>query len=273
MTDTGLEPEGAEIIPILNDVGSVGKSATVHAVASILAEQGKSVLVADADSQANVTEHLGIEDPKWTIGDVMLGKVTPGDAAVESNLTNVWVIPSASSVKSDIVMMRHNLGSELKMKRALHELTHLVDVILIDCPGTLDDMGIAALVAAKSRFKDGPAWALTCVQPTKKEIVGVPKLEEIIFQVVDNYNPNLQLGGIVPCIVPADNQGQLYKDALALLRASYGDLVTPPVRRSVKIPEAYSRQIPMIVHAPTEPTTKDLRAVVENLQARNILPK
>ncbi len=273
MTETALEPDGAEIIPILNDVGSVGKSSTLHAVASILAEQGKSVLVTDADSQANVTDHFGIEDPKHTIGDVLLDRVSPEDAAVETNLTNVWIIPSAASFKADIITWRTSMGAHLKMRRALLALSNLVDVILIDCPGTLEDVGIAALVAAKSRFKNGPAWALTCVQPSKKEIVGVPKLEEIIFQVVDNYNPALQLGAIVPCIVPADNQGKLYQDAIVLLRKTYGELVTPAVRRSVKIPEAYSRQIPMIVHAPTEPTTQDLRAVVENLQSRSILPK
>ena len=268
-----LEPDGAEVIPCLNEVGSVGKSSTVHAIASILAEQGKSVLLADADAQANLTEHLGIESPKWTTGDVMMGRVSAGDAAIESNLANVWVIPAAKSLTADIELMRGKLGIEQQMRRALHQLRSEVDVMLIDCPGTLNVMGIAALIAARSRFSGGTAWALTCSQPTMKEIKGVPELEGTIHQVVEAYNPELELGAIVPCIVADKNQGLLYQESVDLLRATYGDLVTPTVRRSVKVPEAYSRQIPLIVHAPTEPVSQDYRDVVANLQDRSILPK
>jgi len=48
--------------------------------------------------------------------------------------------------------------------------------------------------------------------------------------------------------------------------------VTPPVRRSVRIPEAYSRQVPLTVHAPREPVTEDYRTVLVHLTSRGTLP-
>jgi hypothetical protein len=60
--------------------------------------------------------------------------------------------------------------------------------------------------------------------------------------------------------------------ALGLLREEYQDLVTPPVQRSKWVPEAYSHQVPLHVHAPREPVTQGFRAVLSYLTDRIGLP-
>ncbi len=101
---------------------------------------------------------------------------------------------------------------------------------MIDCSGAAGIVTIAALAASTA--------ILSVTQPTMKEISGLAKLEETISDVNEAYpsDPPRELIGIVPCIVPGAGSGLLYTQALELLGNGYGDLVTPPVRRSVRVP-------------------------------------
>ena len=100
----------------------------------------------------------------------------------------------------------------------------------------------------------------------------LPSLLATIEEVRSAYNAKLHLAAVVPCIVPPATSGAAYTEALALLRDTYGDLVTPPVRRSVRIPEAYAQQTPLSIHAPREAVTEDYRAVVEYLITAGVMP-
>ena len=68
------------------------------------------------------------------------------------------------------------------------------------------------------------------------------------------------------------NSGLLYTQALELLRGDYPELVTAPVRRSVRAPEAYAQATPLPAHAPGEGITRDYEAVLAQLRDRGVLP-
>lgn len=52
-----------QTIAIVNQKGGMGKSTTAVNLGAGLARQGKRVLLIDADSQANLTEMLGWQQP------------------------------------------------------------------------------------------------------------------------------------------------------------------------------------------------------------------
>lgn len=57
-------------IAILNHKGGTGKTTSSINIGAGLAKKGKKVLLVDIDPQANLTEGLGVRDPKISIYDV-----------------------------------------------------------------------------------------------------------------------------------------------------------------------------------------------------------
>jgi chromosome partitioning protein len=261
------------ILPITNQAGSAGKTTTTVGVAGALAKRGYKVVVVDADGQANASHHLGIDDPKYTLGDVLLGRCELQDALVETATPGLWVLPSAERQDMDVQeLTRRPVGSEQRMRLALEPLRGDGDLrILIDCPGALGIMTVAAMVAASGNDDTDPANVVTVIAPQAKEAQGIPKIERTIKDVRDAYNPKLRLGAILPCIVPPTGAGMLYGQIVENAKAVYGDIVGPSTRRSVRVPEAYVHQALIQDHAPNDAITLDIENVTNWLIEKNVL--
>ena len=252
------------IIAVANAAGSAGKTTTVVTLAALLAEAGQRVVVVDLDGQANATRWLGI-DPKaltHTVGGVLLDQCSVAEAVVDTNTEGVRLLPANSSVNGDALELRDAVGREMRVKAAMANLSD-VDVVLIDCPGTIGLMTVMALVAADA--------ALTVAQPSMKELEGIEELEKTISQVRKFFGASVSLRGVVPCIVPPASAGRLYANSIELARDTYDELLLPPVRRSVKAAEAYAFAEPLPSFAPHEGVTEDYRDVVRQLQATGVL--
>jgi chromosome partitioning protein len=249
-------------LSIANQAGSAGKSTTAVTLAALLAELGYSVRLIDLDAQSNASYHLGISQPALTSGDVLLNRATLAEAEIQTSVPGLTLVPASPQLDNDAVELARTLGGEQRLRLAL-EAANVVDVTIIDCPGALSVLTIAALVASD--------FAITVTQPTIKELEGIPKMEQTIADVSGAYNPKLRLGAIVPCIVPPATAGGLYGEAMQLLTDNYGELITPGARRSVRVPEAYSHQTPLTIHAPREPITDDYRAIAKALQDKGLL--
>lgn len=246
-----------------NQAGSAGKTTSAVTIAALLAEAGHDVLLIDSDAQANATTWLGVNDPALTLGDVLLRRATLAEAVVSTAVPGLRLVPASDRLDGDAVELQRALGGDQRLRAALQSMPP-ADATIIDCPGSLSILTVAALVASDC--------VVSVAQPTIKELAGLPKMEATVEEVRDAYNAKLRLGAVIPCIVPPASSGAAYGEALTLLRDTYGDLVTPSVRRSVRIPESYAQQTPLNVHAPREAVTEDYRAVLAYLSTAGILP-
>lgn len=189
------DSSGIAVVPVANQAGSAGKTTTVVTLAALLADAGTRVLVVDLDGQANATTWLGVapENLQATAADVLLRRASTGEAIQDTNTDRVRLLGSSAAMDASAADLTRVTGGEQRLRMALTSLVD-IDVVLIDCPGALSVVTVAAMVAATS--------VLTVTAPTAKELAGVPRVEDTVTEVAEAYNPGLRLAGIVPCIVP-----------------------------------------------------------------------
>lgn len=250
-------------IAIANQAGSAGKTTTAVTLAGLLAESGRTVRVIDSDAQANATFALGVVDPELSISDVLLRTATLDEVEVATKVDGLSLVPATEALDGTAVELTKEFGGERRLRQQLRH-ARPVDVTIIDCPGAKTVLTVGALFAAD--------FVVTVTQPTLKELAGVQLIQETIEALRENLeHPGLDLVAVVPCVVPPPSAGKVYEAALTLAREMFGELVSPEVRRSTRVPEAYSHQVPLHIHAPREGVTDDYRAVLRFLQERGVL--
>lgn len=83
------------VILIANLAGGVGKTTLTQAISTATAEYGKKTVAIDADPNAALTFLSGIENPRFTLREVIEKSITIKDCAVRT-VNRYSLIPSAS---------------------------------------------------------------------------------------------------------------------------------------------------------------------------------
>lgn len=262
------ESRAVPVVTVANQAGSVGKSTIVAALAPLLAAEGKRVLVWDLDAQANVTRSLGVDPDAVGVhtGDVLLKRnAWVGDAIVASPIDNVWIVPGNEALAVDVIELQNSGTAALRLRAPLKEAIglHSIDVVLLDCPGSVSLLTILALAASTA--------VITVTTPAVKELGGIAAFAATVAENASDLDVPISLDAIIPCSVPPRNAGKVYAEAMDWLIDSYDGLVTPPIRRSAIVPEAASNGEPVTTYAPKEPVSEDLRAVLADLHERGVL--
>ena len=258
-TRPALPPHAASrteptILTIANGGGSAGKTTTAVTLAALHARTGHRVLVVDADGQGTATTWLGVDQtPDMpNLGHVLLKQADASQAIVASTTPGVDVLPATPAFTGLVMQLNGLVGKDMALKTALHHVTGY-DLILIDCPGDINIITTAAILAATR--------ILTTTFAEDKEIQGIVRLIATITELADAYTHlslTAHLDAIVPCSVPAANRGTYYVNALDFLHTQDWDAtVTNPVRQSVRVPESRTARQPLPDYSPTEAVTDD----------------
>lgn len=248
------------ILAFANQKGGVGKTTSAINVACGAARYlGRDrVLVIDIDPQANATHTLlGIEmaaGPRrvgvHTVREVLLEEVSAADAirvveldaasgtTYQLNASNIHVLPSHLELATIEAMLTTQFRSEYRLQKAMTDLNGRYDAIIIDCPPSLGNLTLNALL-----YCDG---VIIPVSPGEFSLVGLGLLQSTIAQ-AQEANPRLHIAGILPNMT---NNTRLSKETVEALAAHFGDRILPSVPSRVAIGEAHSSGGDIFAYAP-----------------------
>ena len=170
----------ARVISIVNHKGGVGKTTTTINLGKALVHLGFKVLLVDMDSQGNLSQSLGIDNPEKQVVNALLKNE---DLPVVVIGENYHLSPSDLELAYADLELVQAVGGVNQLKNKLNPLRELYDYILIDCPPALNIFTNSALVASNG--------CLVTLQPEVSAMKGVNNLFERISQVRERINPEL----------------------------------------------------------------------------------
>ena len=221
-----------KVIAIANQKGGVGKTTTTFNLGVALKNQGKRVLVVDADPQGDLTTYMGYNESelKTTLAQLMESVIYDSQLdtkqAILNNAEGIDLIPSDLDLSATEAMLVNAMSREVTLRTILNNVKKDYDYVLIDCMTSLGMLTINALSCSEK--------VVIPVQDHFLAAKGMGHLLKTVSRVKRTINPNLEVGGILLTLV--NKRTNLSKETIQDLKETYG--------RAIKL---YDTQIPLAV--------------------------
>ena len=179
------------IIAVANQKGGVGKTTTVVNISAYLGSRGFKVLCIDCDPQGNSTTGFGIrkKDLEVSTYDIIMGKARISEALVQTEFENVSIVGARENLAGCEIELASAENRVNRLKMQILNCRDNFDYIFIDCPPALGTVTINALVACDC--------VLVPMLAEFYALEGLSQLHNTIKIVKNNYNPNLDIAGIL----------------------------------------------------------------------------
>ncbi len=246
-------------VAVLNQKGGSGKTATSVNIAAAIGRAGRQrVLVIDLDPQGSATGWLGGS----MLGDESLEAVkgrTPLAPLIQpTSAKGVHLLAASEFLMLADRQYNPKTNQEQAFRTSLRALQGLFDLVLIDCPPTLNVLALTALIAADS--------VLIPVEASSMAMRGLSSLMDTIGDVRD-VNPGLKVLGILPCRI--DARTSITRDVIQTLREHFPrELLKTGIRETVRMKEAPLYKQSILDSAPTSTAAEDYREAAKEITKR-----
>lgn len=224
-----------KVIALTNQKGGVGKTTTAVNLGVGLVQQGKKVLLIDADAQANLTMALGYtktDNLPITLSDIMQDIIDGKSVDVQESILHtdegVDLLPSCVELAGVETTLIDTKNRESVLKACISEVKKNYDYVLIDCMPALGMLTINGLAAADR--------VIIPNQPHYFSIKGLEQLLRSVSKVKRQINPNLRIDGILMTMVMP--RTKITQTVISTVKNAYG--------RNIKI---FDTQIPFSIRA------------------------
>ena len=248
-----------KVIAVVNQKGGVGKTTTAVNLTACLKDLGLNVLLLDFDPQANASSGLGIDKRavKKSVYDVIINNLPAEEAIVSTEYGDV--IPSSPDLAGAAVELIGTQYREFQLDKALQPVRKKYDVILIDCPPSLEMLTLNGLCAS-----DG---ILVPVQCEYYALEGLSDLMSTLRMVKRKINPHLDIFGVI--LTMFDGRTNFSTQVAQEVRRHFpGKVFGTVIPRNVRLAEAPSHGLPVTAYDRSSRGCHAYRALAEEVKAK-----
>ena len=243
-------------IAVVNQKGGVGKTTTSVNLTAALREKGMKVLLCDFDPQANATSGFGIDKRKvkHSVYNVVIDGVPVKDAIVSTKYGDV--LPSTPDLAGAAIELITSEYREHQLEKCLEAVKDQYDVILIDCPPSLEMLTLNGLAAA-----DG---ILVPVQCEYYALEGLSDLMSTMRRVKLRINPKLEIFAVA--LTMYDGRTNFSAQVAQEVRRHFpGKVFATAIPRNIRLSEAPSHGLPVTAYDKSSKGAVAYRAMAEEM--------
>lgn len=248
-----------KIVAVVNQKGGVGKTTSAVNLTAALHALGLKVLLCDFDPQANATSGLGIEKKKVkkTVYDTIVNGVAAQDSIVHTKFGDV--LPASADLAGAGVELVTMENPHYRLSETLKAVKGDYDLILIDCPPSLEMLTLNALAAA-----DG---ILVPVQCEYYALEGLSDLMSTMRMVKRRINPQLEIFSVI--LTMYDGRTNFCAQVAQEVRRHFpGKVCSEVVPRNIRLAEAPSHGLPVTVYDRSSRGALAYKAIAEELKSK-----
>ncbi len=248
-----------KIIAVVNQKGGVGKTTTAVNLTAALHDLGLKVLLCDFDPQANASSGLGVDKRKikYSVYDVIIDDIPASQAIVQTKFGDV--LPSHADLAGAAVELINMEHRERQLAKALLEIKDSYDLILIDCPPSLELLTLNGLCAAEG--------ILVPVQCEYYALEGLSDLMSTLRIVKRKMNPRLEIFGVA--LTMFDGRTNFSTQVAQEVRRHFpGKVFSAVIPRNVRLAEAPSHGLPVTAYDRSSRGAVAYRAMAEEIKVK-----